>query len=180
MKINVVARRYVDVFESLVFSHSVKFEVLDYPRFSAIPDILILYEPSPIELMCDYNMLIKLNPKAKFIVFASSQNKAVYSAFLPYACILDSKETYELEKVIQDVHKSDCSFDRLSFSALEKSFLSALSSGLNAQEIGERLELTDRSVRRVKEKLLKKTNLFSIQQLLIFSIMDEYINIHSC
>lgn len=177
MKINVVARKYDEIFESLVFDDSISFNVVEYPYFNDfVPDFLILLNPTPLEFACDYRLLKKVNQKCRFIVIADNTCKAVFNAFMPELIFIDSKSSFDkkllLNECCQRIHDYD-------FSSLEFDFIAKLSLGLNLQEIADSLGLTERSVRRVKEKLLKKTNLFSLQQLLIFSTMIEIINIHS-
>lgn len=177
MKINVVARKYDEIFESLVFDECISFNVVEYPYFNDyIPDVLILLDPTPLEFACDYRLLKKINKKGRFIVIAERTCSAVFKAFLPDLIFVDNRESFDKNLLISDSipYKSD-----YEFTALELDFLSRLSLGLNLQEIADSLSLTERSVRRVKEKLLKKTNLFSLQQLLIYSTMIEIINIHS-
>ncbi len=177
MKINVIARKYDEIFESLVFDDEICFKVVEYPYFNEfIPDVVILLNPTPLELACDFRLLKKLNENGRFIVIGDIASRAVFKAFISDLIFLDNRNSFD--KKILHCNASQAIND-YEFSSLELDFISKLSLGLNIQEIAYSLGITERSVRRVKEKLLKKTNLFSLQQLLIYSAMNEIINIHS-
>lgn len=177
MKVNVVARKYNEIFESLVFDESICFKVIEYPYLDDIvPDVLILLNPSPLEFACDYHLLKRINEKGRFIVIGDRTCKAVFDAFMSDLIFVEDISTFDKNMILKEVNQQMHDYE---FSSLEFGFLSKLSLGLNLQEIGDSLGLTERSIRRIKEKLLKKTNLFSLQQLIIYSNMNEIINIHS-
>lgn len=62
------------------------------------------------------------------------------------------------------------------FSVLEKSLLHCLSYGFSTKELCLSLEKSERSIRRIKNKLLEKTGLFSSQQLAVYAILSLYQN----
>ena len=63
------------------------------------------------------------------------------------------------------------------FSQREEKLLSELEYGLSTKELCQKMALSERSLRRMKEKLLEKTGLFSTQQLALYSLLHDLVRI---
>lgn len=62
------------------------------------------------------------------------------------------------------------------FSVLERRLLHCLTYGFSTKELCQALEKSERSIRRIKNRLLEKTGLFSSQQLTVYAILSLYQN----
>ena len=65
------------------------------------------------------------------------------------------------------------------FTEKEKRTLSELPYGLSAKELSQRLGISERSVRRMKERLMRKTGLVSSEQLLVYALLSGEISTRS-
>ena len=93
-----------------------------------------------------------------------------------------SNDEYGIEKEVRNLLEKRCMKESsmISFTDMESEFLQNLAYGMNMQEVTLSMNITDRSARRLKEKLLKKTGLFSLQQLSIYALVSDKINTRSC
>ena len=80
----------------------------------------------------------------------------------------------ERAKIVTDLHFKIDAFEKKNlqpaFTPLEAKLLDLLSYGLCTKELCLSLDKSERSIRRIKTKLLEKTGLFSTQQLVAYSL----------
>ena len=93
--------------------------------------------------------------------------------FIPSAVILDDSERIGKEDLRCREEK------KIRFTEKEKRTLMELPYGLCNKELSKRLGVTERSVRRMKEQLMKKTGLVSSHQLMVYALFSSEINNHS-
>ena len=68
---------------------------------------------------------------------------------------------------------------KIRFTEMEKRILRELPFGLCGKEIAQRLGVSERSVRRMKERLMQKTGLVSSGQLMIYALLSADISTRS-
>lgn len=102
------------------------------------------------------------NPFSGIYVQAEGKKRELISSIFPF---VDFPE-------ISD----DLEFRREKLSNKEEMVLGEMQYGMNQREISERLMLTERSVRRIQNKIMKKKGLSSIHQLFIYSILKQFIS----
>lgn len=138
----------------------------------------------------DQNLLILINPKTndikeiykqfivnkEIIALVSRSRMDILKAMFNDISVFDISEFNSIDEFITRYEslKSDSTKLEYDFTPKEEMFLSELAYGMSMKEMKYELMMSERSIRRIKEKLLSKTGLSSTQQLAIFASNKGY------
>ena len=182
MKKIVIARSYSPYMSKLLFNEDFFFAVEKSFDSKWDPDLVILNRPTLRETAYEIGYRAEKSRKYKIgIITEISRIRMLDSMFSDIDFILSNDE-YGIEKEVRNLLEKRCMKESsmISFTDMESEFLQNLAYGMNMQEVTLSMNITDRSARRLKEKLLKKTGLFSLQQLSIYALVSDKINTRSC
>ena len=166
----------------LLFNEDFFFAVEKRSEANREPDLVILNKPVLREVSDEIRFRAAKGFGYRIAIITDIYRiRMLDSMFFNVDFILTEDER-EIEKEVKDIleKRIDEENTRITYTDLEYVFMQNLAYGLNMQELTHSMKITDRSARRIKEKLLKKTGLFSLQQLSIYALLSDKINIHSC
>lgn len=147
----------------------------DYPKLTDEIDYLVWYEPKINILQDDINSVLRMNNKVKIILFVPEIHFYLVKSLFPSCYIFDLSRGDSLLEIIDEIKsKEGFKYEKINFTEKEELFLSELAFGLSNKELCYQLMMSERSVRRMKEKLLSKTGLSSTQQLVIYALNKGY------
>ena len=132
---------------------------------------LLLFHPTLWEMTEENNAL--KDSDIILVAIVEEFRHLLYEAVFPDAVILDDGEVLTPEILRKTKRKE------IRFTEKEKRTLMELPYGLCNKELSKRLGVTERSVRRMKEQLMKKTGLVSSHQLMVYALFSSEINNHS-
>ncbi len=182
MKRQIIARSYNPVMSHLVFSSEFAFSVCHYPEYRQDADIILMHMPLMREIHEEVSLRMMNSGSYRIAVIQNGENSGILKSVFSGLDIIDAGDESEVEAGLRRI--ADGSEDlgcreQIHFSVSELQFLRFLSSGMSYKEIAAGMHMSDRSARRIKEKLLRKTGLFSLQQLLIYALFSDNISIRS-
>ncbi len=144
--------------------------VSDDIRTLKTSDFLVLQNVKMSEIDVFVNRVRALEHRCKIIVFSSVYNPKVTERLFPELYAFRYTGTEEAYSDILDVINGEEKYkDDFKLTSKEKSYLAELSYGLNSRQIAEVLSISERSVRRLKENLYRKTSAHTEQELLLIS-----------
>ncbi len=142
------------------------FRILPVGIFIGNADVSVICNPSLEELLLEVDKSRLVCPDVRIVVMGS-----IYLRLM-VVCLFDSvyiaENVEELERII--IEKSPvrrC----IKLTEKEKLFLSVMERGLSNSELTTVLNISERTVRRLKSRLLDKTGLVSSEQLAVFSLV---------
>ena len=142
------------------------FRILPVGIFIGNADVSVICNPLLEELLLEVDKSRLVCPDIRIVVMGS-----IYIRLMA-ACLFDSvyiaENVEELERII--IEKSPvrrC----IKLTEKEKLFLSVMERGLSNSELTAVLNISERTVRRLKSRLLDKTGLVSSEQLAVFSLV---------
>lgn len=142
------------------------FRILPVGIFIGNADVSVICNPLFEELLLEVDKSRLVCPDIRIVVMGS-----IYIRLMA-ACLFDSvyiaENVEELERII--IEKSPvrrC----IKLTEKEKLFLSVMERGLSNSELTAVLNISERTVRRLKSRLLDKTGLVSSEQLAVFSLV---------
>ena len=145
---------------------SFTFDIKDFPD----SDYIVLIDREIREVESFTNRIKFAGMKTEIVVFSSLYNPEIIELHFPMVTAfsftsLDSSKEILLDRLVNGKKENE----EIHFTPREKKFLHQLSFGLNFKEISTALSLSERSVRRIKDDLYRKTGVNSIQQLMVLN-----------
>ena len=142
------------------------FRILPVGIFIGNADVSVICNPSLEELLLEVDKSRLVCPDVRIVVMGS-----IYLRLMA-VCLFDSvyiaENVEELERII--IEKSPVK-RCIKLTEKEKLFLSVMERGLSNSELTTVLNISERTVRRLKSRLLDKTGLVSSEQLAVFSLV---------
>lgn len=142
------------------------FRILPIGIFIGNADVSVICNPSLEELQLEVEKSRLVCPDVRIVVMGSIYIRLIAS------CLFDSvyiaTDVEELERIILEKNPVKKS---IKFTEKEKLFLSVMERGLSNSELTAVLNISERTVRRLKSRLLDKTGLVSSEQLAVFSLV---------
>ena len=132
---------------------------------------LVLFHPTIWEMMEEER--IAAEHGIVLVAVVEEFRHILYEALFPAAFILDDGDVLTPE-ILRNKSRKE-----IRFTEKEKRTLQELPYGLCSKELAVRLGVTERSVRRMKESLMRKTGLVSTSQLMIYALFLSRISNHS-
>ena len=138
------------------------------------PSAIILYHPTLGELLEESRIIAAKCPEAVLAAVVEPFRRLLVEAAFPDAVVMDDSETIQPSLIFSSRKRKE-----IRFTEKEKRTLSELPYGLSAKELSQRLGISERSVRRMKERLMRKTGLVSSEQLLVYALLSGEISTRS-
>ena len=142
------------------------YRILPVGIFINSADVSIICNPSLEELQLEVEKSRLVCPDTRIIVLGSIYIRLIASCLFDSVYIAENVE--ELERII--IEKSPAR-RCIKLTEKEKLFLSVMERGLSNSELTAVLNISERTVRRLKSRLLDKTGLVSSEQLAVFSLV---------
>ena len=156
-----------------------KFSVSILPRcvYVGSPSAVVLDSATPVEILDELHAMKDSGISAHLVAVEDMGTEALLiSAFPEVRLIFRSADT------ARDIEKALLSEERregiIHFTERETALLHQLSYGMSNKELSIRLGISERSVRRIKTGIYRKTGLLCSEQLAIFSTVR--ISTRSC
>ena len=137
------------------------------------PYAIMLFHPTLMELADE--VIAAEGRGVRIIASVEPYRRLLFEALYPDVLIIDDSEMVSLPDLIDGFRGRK----RIRFTDLEKRTLDELPYGLCSKELSKRLGISERSVRRTKQKLMMKTGLLSSEQLLIYALVQGEISTRS-
>lgn len=144
-----------------------------YPSMPKECIYLLLNNPSIIEIKAELKNIEHNHFICRIIAIVPETHMILLNTLFEDIILICDKKLKQIEDIISN-HNTKTEARKISFTLQEEMFLKEIAFGLNNKEIAYELTLSDRSVRRIKEKLLSKTGLSSTQQLTLYAINKGY------
>ena len=168
----IVVRRWNTVFPELCEANpGYSVTLLPPCVFIGRADALILEKPSIGEIISESTAAAERDAETDVIVFAEPYRKAMLEALFPSVTVADAADMNDAGKLLPYFIQGGKRCDEIVFSEREERFLRELPYGLSNGELSLRLGMSERSVRRMKEKLLARTGLLSSGQLMLYAAL---------
>ena len=150
------------------------------PPFSYPPDAaaIVLVSPSLQDLRDEVAAAAECGMDIPFAVISEPYRRLLLEAVFPSVSVVDASSG-RAEEDLRAASGRIRRYRKPSFTEREESFLRELPYGLCGKEISSRLGITERSVRRLKERLMAKTGLVSASQLMIYSAFRDPVSTRS-
>ncbi len=127
-------------------------------------ECMIAKDTGPLDLAFYYNQAFI--ESYTLVIFTENFRIAFIESLFPGAIVVSG------ERYVSDKERNSKSPE---FTKREELFLKELGYGLSTKELCQKMVMSERSVRRMKEKLLEKTGLFSSQQLGLYSLLSTFL-----
>ncbi|GEM_PF-3212390 len=140
-----------------------------------LKNVNVFFNPSIGNVIDWYSSCYK--EKKKAVIVVKAKHLKIYKALFPTLLILDdSDDNHRLR--IQDYLSSNGQIEKKKsiLSEKESFLLSEYALGSTIKEIGKMLNMSERSTRRLKDKLLSKLDLDCSRQLIAYSIILDLLN----
>ena len=137
------------------------------------PYAIVLPYPTIGDIVCEMLSDDEKGVEPLIIAIAEPFRKALLEAAFPSIAVID--RSGELSSALSS-HKER---KEIRFTESEKRMLRELPFGPCSKELSLRLGISERSVRRAKERLMRKTGLLSSGQLMIYALLSLDISIRS-
>ena len=161
----IIREKIEECFEGFEFMH------LDYPELSREASMVLLNNPSYTEIRNELCNIKEKMLEIPLAVFVPDAHKYQIKTLFDNVFVLDELSSESLERVISVEYEIG---KPVTFSQREEMFLKEIAYGLSNKELSDQLSISDRSVRRMKEKLLSKTGLANSQQLILYAINNGF------
>ena len=148
-------------------------EKYDFPSLPDECEYIILFKPSLIEIRDELSNLKNKKCKCNLVVIVPETHMLLLKNLYRELILINECNIDLAESILRNDSEMRIN-ENISFSSKEELFLREIAYGLNNKEIAYELMLSDRSVRRIKEKLLSKTGLSNTQQLMLYAINKGY------
>ncbi len=148
--------------------------VLPGRSFVGSPFALILFHPTLVDMIEERKACQEKGIDPLTVAIVEPFRRLLFEAAFPYACIIDEGD--KLNPVMLSRKNRE---KQIRLTDKEKRTLMELPYGLCCKELALRLGVSERTVRRMKEKLLRKTGLLTTGQLMIYALVSEEINSRS-
>ena len=140
-------------------------------EISGNPSAIILYHPTIGEILEEEKAIEQHGRSVLLAIVAEKYRKILLEAVFPDAVVLDAITDSSIPFIFNGKRKK-----KIRFTDNEKRTLSELPYGLTAKELAVRLGVSERSVRRTKSNLLRKTGLLSSGQLMVYALLSRRIS----
>lgn len=137
------------------------------------PSAIVMFQPSIGEIIEEIRAIEKSGFDIVLAIIAEEYRRAFLEAVFPDANVLDGNN---ITIPMLFNHKNR---RKIRFTDEEKRILHELAYGLSGKELSLRLGMSERSVRRMKEKLMRKTGLLSSGQLMLYALLEAELNTRS-
>lgn len=137
------------------------------------PAAVVMHHPTIGDIIAEEKAIEESGNDALLIAIVEPFRRLLLEAVFPDAVFLDDKDHLE-PSVFQRSEKK-----KVRFTENEKRTLCELPYGLSSKELSLRLGLSERTIRRLKERLMNKLSLVSSEQLLIYALISYEINTRS-
>ena len=137
------------------------------------PDAVVVLHPTFGDMLDEERAIADSGSKATLVAIVEPFRRLLFEAVFPSAVILDDSERIGKEDLRCREEK------KIRFTEKEKRTLKELPYGLCSKELAARLGVSERSVRRMKERLMRKTGLVSSEQLMIYALVAVEISTRS-
>lgn len=121
-----------------------------------------------IHMICSILSIIPTS-NTKLVIISESHKISLMKAIFSHSLVIDVKDPRINETIIKHFGSYQHEPSSNVFTEREEVFLSEFSCGITLKEMSESLGISERTVRRIKERLLKKTGLASSMQLVSFA-----------
>ena len=149
-------------------------KVVESHDIEGFPSAIVMYKPEIEEIIDEVNMISSGSCNARLVIIAERYRRVLLEALFPSAVVIDSIQEFNPETLRYCEKKK-----KIRFTDNEKRTLSELPYGLTAKELAVRLGVSERSVRRTKSNLLRKTGLLSSGQLMVYALLSRRISTRS-
>ena len=168
----IIARTDFPQFHEFCPEYSVK--VLPERSIVGSPAALVLFRPTLVDMLEEHRACLEKGVEPVTVAIVEPFRRLLFEAAFPYARIIDEGDKIDMERLLE--WKSE---KRIRLTDKERRTLKELPYGLCCKELAQRLGVSERTVRRTKERLLHKTGLLTTGQLMIYALVSEEINSRS-
>ena len=164
-------RKFEEVIKIYINDYIIK--KYEYPIIPDECEYLLLFKPSLIEIKSELQNIERHKCNCIIVAIVPETHMLLLKNLYREVIVINECKLNEIENILRN-HSNSYEKEKISFSYKEELFLREVAYGLNNKEIAYELMLSDRSVRRIKEKLLSKTGLSNTQQLMLYAINKGY------
>ncbi len=144
-------------------------------EISGEPSLVIIHHPTLWDMLAETEAIRESRRGVQLAAIVEPFRRLLFEALFPAAVILDDGDDVRPDKLLHPFPQRK----EIRFTEKEKRTLREMQYGLCSKELSVRLGITERSVRRVKEKLMRKTGLVSSEQLMIYALLSTRNSSHS-
>lgn len=154
------------------------YEINNYSDYKVdeLAEFFVCIKPKIKEFKEIIENLMVVNKNIKVVVFVPMTCFYMLKSLFPNCFLYTEEKLSNLREILEELNNIENydTYEPIEFTVKEEMFLSELAYGLSNKELCSQLMMSDRSVRRLKEKLLSKTGLSSTQQLALYALNKGY------
>ena len=140
------------------------------------PSVIVLPYPTLGDIIIEKLAEREKGVEPMIVAIAEPFRRLLIEAAFPDVIVIDStEEASAFRRAVEAGPRKR----KIRFTEMEKRILRELPFGLCGKEIAQRLGVSERSVRRMKERLMQKTGLVSTGQLMIYALLSADISTRS-
>ena len=149
-----------------------------FPIFFSNIDILITDSSSLPLLVEDVVQTRRINEKCRVVVMGEGYKEPLIRSLFPFVEFPDEERPLTFESIITGRNTNKGFIEkRLPKTRYEYEVLNGISYGLSQKEMAAKYGRSERSIRRIQNKLVKKTGLENARQLGIYGFLEDWISL---